>query len=60
MTRPHCGRGLRLGTITAALVLASVVIGTFAGVAVQLPAEGAALGLMHAVVPVAWIMEESA
>ena len=60
MTCPHCGRGLRLGTVSAALVLASVVIGTFAGVAVQLPTEGAALGALHAVVPIAWIMEESA
>lgn len=60
MTCPHCGRGAALSHITAAMVLGSVIIGTFAGVAIGLPYEGAAFGLLHAIVPVGWFWETSA
>lgn len=59
MTCPHCGRGAALSHIATAMVLGSVVLGAFAGIAIGLPYEGAAFGLLHAVVPVGWFLEES-
>lgn len=57
---PHCRRGLTTSHLVSAMVLGSIILGTFAGISIQLPAEGAALGALHAVVPVAWVMEEAA
>ena len=56
---PHCRRGMTPLHMACAMALLSTIIGTFAGVAVQLPTEGAALGMLHAIAPIAALLEEA-
>jgi len=54
----HCGRGLCCWQLSIILVVASAAIGLAAGVAARMPGEGLALGILHAVVPVATMLDE--
>lgn len=42
------------------MTVLSATIGLIAGVGSGMPTEGLAFGLLHAVVPVAWVLDEAA
>lgn len=56
---PHCSNGLTALQLAIIMAVASTAIGAIAGVAIKLPCEGMAFGLLHAVVPAAFILDEA-
>lgn len=56
---PHCRRGFTALQLAFTMTTVSAIIGLFAGLNAGYPTEGAAFGLLHAVVPVGWMIEEA-
>jgi hypothetical protein len=56
---PHCRRGMCRTQIAIALAITSVALGSIVGVASGWPAHGLMAGVLHAVVPVATVLEAS-
>jgi hypothetical protein len=46
------------GQLVAVFVLSSAAIGLFAGILARMPGDGLLLGLLHAVIPSAIILDE--